>query len=459
MQIAHGGFVNILVQAQILTNRTLAASFLIVATVALPSFHLHGQPPPASGIPEPQLKRLLRMAEGSSPGPSVETPEQSVEEFLAYLRRTSPIAAEKLSSGEMDESELESRLRVYLREKTALKPRPSAQPLQDVLSRVNDALSRMPESTALTSDKNMLSTRFLERLAERNRVAGESLANGSMSDQELESRLALFLTDYRAETEAAKIDPETASLPAIVDAFVSANFGRASDRPNSIAFEGSIQQGAFARKFAIFKKRPNKLRMHILDDGIVVAMLGFDGKRGWTQTAGEPAVAVIGKTEYELATLARFDSPLIGYTERGAQISRVKVSSADNVIVRVRESDGSESISTIDPKTMTEVAVILSSPGYDTDETRYGDHRKIGPLNFAFLQEQWVKGSVRATTRIATVTLDSGLLDGFFERPTSASKQFVFMDFMSGVRTLTARANSGAAASAGSRAINSSEKK
>jgi hypothetical protein len=62
------------------------------------------------------------------------------------------------------------------------------------------------------------------------------------------------------------------------------------------------------------------LRVHIVKDGFVVGVMGFDGTTAWTESPGRLPVAAVGREAEMLTNWSRFDDPLVGYSERGAEV-------------------------------------------------------------------------------------------------------------------------------------------
>ena len=67
----------------------------------------------------------------------------------------------------------------------------------------------------------------------------------------------------------------------------------------------------------------------------------------------------------------------------------------------------------------------------------FSDFRKVGAITVAFAQELWADGKLKSKTRFTAVELDPGLLNHFFDRPTSVA--FDYMDFMNGLAVLKSR--------------------
>lgn len=131
---------------------------------------------------------------------------------------------------------------------------------------------------------------------------------------------------------------------------------------------------------------------------------------------------------------ARFDNLLVGYRERRATARLESVPGASPIRVSIREANGAEVVETIDPATYHELSIGRRDPAGKWDETRFRDYRKVGPLSVAGIQEHFVDGVLRSTTRITDVRLDAGVLARIFTPPSSL--KFDYMDFMGGLEIL-----------------------
>jgi hypothetical protein len=364
------------------------------------------------------------------------TPEQEarvVTAFLEHLRTRNAVAAEKLRAGRMDREELDARLGVFLRENPALlQSAASARPADDPRVRVIELLRETRSLTLTDREREALADQFIERLREANRVAHDALMSGRLSPEELRSRLTLYLNDLTAATATPQADPRDATLEALIDKHVRDHHGNPQERLRSFAFRGSVTDGPRTLDFVVMKKRPGLLRMLILDQGTVIRSIGHDGEIAWTQAPGEPAVRAIGTAEADIAEMARFDSPLVGYRERGAEVHREDQPGTGPIVIRVREKTGAETVSVLDPETLVEVAQRTTSAAGEPVETRFSDHRKVGVANLPHVHERWVAGKLRATNRITQIVPEPGLLDSVFRRPAPA--ELTYMDYQGALR-------------------------
>jgi outer membrane lipoprotein-sorting protein len=391
-----------------------------------------------------QRQQLAGMLQKKLPNASPDTLDRAARDFLDHLREASPLAAEQFATGRMDEDDLASRVDVFLSDHPELSGLTAPAVSGTPRTRVAELLKREAGIAQTDPERLALADRFLDNLGQLSGTARDNLAAGRMSDDELQSRVAVFAADRRAEKAQAIVDPAIAAVPAIVDSFEKANFGRVTDRVDAICYQGSIEEKGTKREFVMFKKRPQKLRIHIVQEGLVIGVIAYDGSTAWRQSPGRAATPIGGSGAESVADSARFDDPLIGYRERGADVRLESKPGEAPLRLRIREIDGTTRITAIDPVTFAELSLRTLHSDGGWDETRFKDYRKVGDLNVAYLQEQWTKTGLRSTTRISDVSLDPGLLDRFFAYPTDPN--LGFMDFMGGLSILQAREKQHAAA-------------
>jgi hypothetical protein len=398
---------------------------------------------PTAAATQMQRQQLTEMLGKKLPDASPETIDRGARDFLDHLSQTSPLAAEQFANGKMDEDDLGSRVDVFLSDHPELSGRPAAAATDTPRTRVAGLLKSEPGIAQTDEERLVLADQFIDNLGELSGTAHDNLLAGRMSDDELQSRVAVFAADRRAQQAQIAVDPSTAAVPAIVDSFEKANFGRVTDRVEAICYKGVIEEKGVKRELVMFKKRPNKLRIHVVEDGLVIGVIAFDGTTAWRQVPGRGATAIPEAAARLVADSAHFDDPLIGYSERGADV-RLESKPGDAPLrLRIRETDGITRIATIDPATFNELSLRTLHSDGRWDEVRFSDFRKVGSLNVAYTQEQWVNGALRSTTRITDVRLDPGLLDRFFAYPTDPN--LGFMDFMGGLFALQAREKPNAA--------------
>lgn len=385
-----------------------------------------------------QRQQLVEVLREKMPGHEEAKAEKVADEFSEHLRVSSPVAAETLRQGKMDEEELRARVDVFLREHPALTglsiPMASAGTPKE---RVETVLGRLSQAPAGGAERAALADKFLARLREKNRTASEALQSGGMGDDELLSRVEVFVTDLAAGPATQAADAKAAAASALVDAYLKANYGNPGERAVSLALRGTVRADGVDHSFAIFRKRPSRLRMHLMKDGLVVGIVAYDGKTAWRQEAGRAPVELRGNDLNAVVRTSRYDDPLADCADRGAEL-RVEEQTEKLIRLQVREKDGSELLVDLEPQTYRETSQRSRQSGEtEWTEIRFSDYRKTGPLNLARTQEEWKGGKLVSTTRISEVATDPGLLDSFFAVP--AYSMLGYMDYMAGLSLLRER--------------------
>jgi|GEM_PF-3593334 len=389
---------------------------------------------PVAASVQLQQQHLVQLFQEKLKDNRPEVADRARTEFLEFLRRSSPLASENFINGKMDDDELESRVNVFLRDRPALTGAVTSVEGGDPRKQVAELLRHDSAGAGTEGERLALADRFLERLGQRSPTAHAELLQGKMSPEELQSRVNVFTADLRTEAAAAPVDPKAAEVKVLVDAFVKANFG---EQANDMIYRAQIEAGGVRRECVVFRKRPGKIRMHIVDDGLVIGILGFDGTTAWRQQPGKAGVPATTTEAATLRQLARFDDPLVDYREHGTEVQLAEKPEKGPFQLHIRESDGAELIAAIDPVTYNEVSLRTRQADGKWRELRFSDYRKLGALNLAYVQEDWEDGALRSTTRITDARIDAGLIDRFFVRPLD--RVLSYMDFMGGLAAIKAQ--------------------
>jgi len=396
---------------------------------------------PAAPAMGAELHRHLdREFQRRLPAASAAQIDAAERQFLDHLRASSTLAAQQLASGRIEEDDVASRIDVFLADHPEFNGAPAA--AAGSRPQILEALRRYPDLAATDTDRQALADRFVVWIGNLSGSTRDALLAGRMSADELQSRIDVFAGDVRSERNRIVADPALAAVPAIAEAFEKANLGPVTERADSICCRGSITEGGSTRDFVMFKKRPASIRLNAVQGGLVVGVLAYDGTLAWRQTPGRAAVALAGAEAASLVASARFDDPLVGYRERGAVARLESAPGAAPLRVSIRETDGTAVTETFDATTYSELTQVRRTAEGREEETRFRDYKKIGPLNYASVQELWIDGALRSTTRLSDVRLDAGVLAKYFARP--AGLRLDYMDYMGGLAALEkiARKNS-----------------
>jgi hypothetical protein len=314
--------------------------------------------------------------------------------------------------------------------------------MADPRARVSGLLTSATDLASKAGGVEALSDQFIAHLGEVSGTARSELLSGKMSDDDLKSRVGVFLDGLRAEAQRSSVDPSLAAAGPVVDAYLKANFGGTTAQMSSICFRGTVEDGKAKVEFVIFKMRPRLLRIHIVRGDIVAGVMGFDGNSAWIQKPGRLPVDAAGAEAAEIARASRFDDPLIGFRDRGAEVRLLGRKDGEPYSLGIRESDGSELVVVLDPATYEQTSIRSRRPDGKWNESKFNDYRLIGSTKVAFTREDMEDGVLHSTTHYSDVRLDPGLVEKFFERPKVLA--FDFMDFMGGLAVLEARSKQAA---------------
>jgi hypothetical protein len=370
------------------------------------------------------------------PGASATTIERAEEAFIDHLHTTSERASSNLADGHIEEDDLTSRIDVFLGDHLEFGRVSSNGETEGPRTQILAALKKERDLAQSDAEREALADRFLVWIGGLSGSARDTLLAGRMPADELQSRIKVFAADIRAERIRVVTDPAVAAVPAIADAFARANLGPVTERADSVCYKATASDGKSSREFVAYKKRPDNVRLHIMRDGFVVAILAYDGSRAWGQAEGKPPSELKGSGAEVLLESSRFDYPLIGYRERGAKARLVSVPGESPIRISLEEPSGDKYVESLDSATYHEIGVTRTRPDGKVDELRMSDFHKEGSYTYAAVEEHRVDGKVVSTTRISEVRLDPGLLNAFFRMPSAA--KFSYMDMMGGLAALQA---------------------
>jgi hypothetical protein len=416
--------VTFLAAAVLLLGRALAADPAIVA-------------PPGSAASALTHQELMGILAKRLPGQTPDALKRASADFLAQLRETSPIIAEDFEQGRLSQDEIASRLDVFIGDHPEYTGQRAAAPVTDPRQRIADLLRPATDLIRTGEELDRLVDRFLNDLGNLSGTAKEDLLAGRMAQSDLQTRVSVFLSDLRAEAAKTNLDPAEAAAGPIVDSYLKATFGSASERMNSICYRGTVDDMKTKSEFVTFRMRPNLLRIHVVKDGLVIRILAYDGNQAWAQAPGRMPVSVTGLEALAVARSADFDDPLMGYKERGAKVRLLAGAANEPYQIQILEAGGAESVVMIDRSSYTESAARRRRPDGKWNEVRFEDYRTVGTTKVAFRTQEWSDGVLRATTQYSEVRVDPGIISNLFRRP--GPTQFAFMDLMEGEHELDLR--------------------
>lgn len=217
------------------------------------------------------------------------------------------------------------------------------------------------------------------------------------------------------------------TVESVIKKVVEANGGaQAIQGTTDLRMRGKVKSPEATYDFLLLKKRPNKLRIHLMYRGRSVET-GFDGNIGWQRTwiDGKDAVRPLTKEEMAKADLETdFDGPLVGEASFGETRTLVGVERVDRTdyFIVVVESQRIRTTHYVDSRTFREwktIRAVLDDSGEVQSESTsyYSNYRKHKSI--------WIAETVTRTNQdgateeiiIEETEINPGILDRAFTMP------------------------------------------
>lgn len=231
---------------------------------------------------------------------------------------------------------------------------------------------------------------------------------------------------------AHAINPDDWTLEDVLQKVEDVNGGGdVLDATTNLRVRGKVTTGEITYDFLLLKKRPDKVRIHLMYKGRSIET-GFDGTRGWQRVwrNGKDTVKDLSAEELADANLELdFDGPLIGDRRPGTELSLEgveRVGRTDYFIVRV-ETEFTVTRHYIDSRTFREWRTVrqINDEGSEatTVTTTFSQYRRHGTI---WLAERVQRETDTGTTELIIVEdaeVDPGLLDRVFRKPKQWSQE------------------------------------
>lgn len=240
-------------------------------------------------------------------------------------------------------------------------------------------------------------------------------------------RLLIALAALLATGAAAAADTDL-TLDQVLDRYTEARGGRASwEAVDSAKMDGTMLMGpGIEAPFRIWFKRPNKVRMEFDVQGMT-GVQAFDGEAGWY------VMPFMGKTEPEpmaedqlkdIVDTADFDGPLIGWQEKGHQLTLAGVEEVDGTEayrIDVVKANGDEMTVYLDAEYFLEFKQTARTSRQGNEvvvHTEIGDYKEVGDIVLPHSMEMTFEGMpVSQAISIETIELNPGIDDDRFAMP------------------------------------------
>jgi hypothetical protein len=216
------------------------------------------------------------------------------------------------------------------------------------------------------------------------------------------------------------------NLEAVLRKVEEANGGiNAIESTTNLRVRGSVEADGIVYDFLLLKKRPDKVRIHLMHKGRAIET-GFNGTTGWRRIwyQGRDQVTVLTETELANANLdVDFDGPLIGDPLPGTRRSFAGVERIDRVdyFVILVENELHRTRHYIDSRTFREWKTIreILENGEVTGEvtTHYYQYKRHNTIWLAERVERRLPGGALEVISVKDAEVDPGLLDRVFQVP------------------------------------------
>jgi len=334
----------------------------------------------------------------------------AADKFLGELAVSHPQELDRLTSSNFPARDFESAL---LRAVSAqLTGESRAQLRADVAQRRVAALlaTEGPEAAAGAPNAAAL----VGKIRDLSDTQYRRLLEGRMDDDDLEIVLRKVRQPAGAAVRAEIVKPKEWTAADIVAEFGRHNQeGSALSRLQAYTIEAELTTTTGQKqRLLLFKMRPDRFRLVVLQTGRTQFILGAEGDRFWQQGPGAaPALSsatAMGARRY----MAEFIDPL--FTGEGYSFTRL----ADGLVVgkktyrlAVLRSDGSKYVANIDAENFREIA----RESEDKAVTRYADFRVVAGVTMAFREEITDAAGRRGVLELTRITPNPGLIQAFFE--------------------------------------------
>lgn len=236
--------------------------------------------------------------------------------------------------------------------------------------------------------------------------------------------LLLSLTVFSCQAMAVKAGDWT--LEDVLRKVEEANGGiDAIESTTNLRVRGQVETGDMVYDFLLLKKRPDKVRIHLMYQGRSVET-GYNGETGWRRTwfKGRDKVEKLSEAALAAANLdIDFDGPLIGDPLPGTIRSLEgieRINRVDYFVIRV-ENDLHRTRHYIDSRTFREWKTIreILEDGEIVGEvtTNYYQYKRHNTIWLAERVERILPDGSKEVITVTEAEVDPGLLDRVFDMP------------------------------------------
>jgi hypothetical protein len=199
----------------------------------------------------------------------------------------------------------------------------------------------------------------------------------------------------------------------------------------SVKMTGKMSMaGGMEAPFVFEKKRPDKLRIEFIVQGIT-GIQAFDGSTAWALmpfTGSKDPQKMTEEDTKDMIEQADFDGPLFDYKAKGNSVEYVgkeDVEGTDAHKLKLKLKNGNVRYLYLDPDTGLEMkaTAMIKREGVETSvDSFFGDYKEVNGMTFPFSIEQKVKGQPGPQFSVEKVELDVDLQDSLFVMPAASAQ-------------------------------------
>jgi hypothetical protein len=194
----------------------------------------------------------------------------------------------------------------------------------------------------------------------------------------------------------------------------------------SLKMSGKMSmQGGMEAPFVFEKKRPDKLRIEFIVQGMT-GIQAYDGSTAWALmpfTGSKDPQKMTEEDTKDMIEQADFDGPLVDYKAKGNSVEYVgkeDVEGTEAHKLKLTLKNGNVRYLYLDPDTgleMKATAVIKREGVEATVDSFFGDYKEVNGMTFPFSIEQKIKGQPGPQFAVEKVEIDVDLQDSLFLMP------------------------------------------
>jgi len=212
----------------------------------------------------------------------------------------------------------------------------------------------------------------------------------------------------------------------ILDKMIDAQGGRkvlAALKDTTITATIELAQQGMSGNLAIYQKEPDKMRMDIEIQGMVITQ-AFDGVKGWQinpMVAGGTAAEMSESETRDFKKQAMGNDSFLNPDKYGISYAfkgKEKIQDKEYLVLEQSYADGKKVTMFVDPVTYLtyKAKAMVNQMGIEIDqETIFGDYRKEGDTVAAHTMTVFQSGAEAVKMTFNKIAFNTGILDSLFK--------------------------------------------